>query len=779
MKKILLFLAILAAATGNAGTWKVHSCYQTSKIQNVYDTGDKIYYLNSGSLFQFDKATAKTVALNRQNMLSDNQISQIYYDWQNQLVFVVYANCNIDIIDNAGVVYNVSKLKDMVVDVRNYTLNNNELASYTGKTINDITFAGGKAYVAVDYGYVTIDEATKTIVANDVLMGNTGNVNSVAVIGNTMVILSNSHCYYGPVGTANPISSYTSYSGSFKGARMYPINGTSLFIMNSKGLKSYDFTSSTPTVTGLVSLGGDVVTTVTVQKAKTGYIANFTNQSYYYKINESGKTATKASSTLGFATSYPNGDGTIWINDSTGLHKSGSTTTYAVNALTTDEPYWLKYNTALNKLFACTSALNRVNRTTDKSMASNVVNVFDGTNWSDVTTYYPTGSGYQFVFNPLDSATYFRASWQNGLYRVKNNTVVFTYNRNNSLMGKYKAHPAFDKYGNLWIVSSYGSASCPVAVLPKNKVAKSSVTKEDWFQPSGLEMLNTGKMQASRFIISKKNNVKIYNDGDYKSTMFCWDNSNTDPTVNNYKLAAFTQFIDQNNRPVEWTYLIHMEEDLDGMIWAGSTSGLFVFDPATVFDETPRAISPYVTKSDEGNGYLCEGFAVNDIGVDRYNNKWIATANGLYFVSPDGSEVYNHFTTANSDIPSNTVYTVECDPENNRVYIYTNNGFAEYVADGVTAALNFDNVYAFPNPMKPDYTGMITIANLMEDSYVTITDRAGQVVKRMGPVMGSTVWDGCGSDGERVPTGIYNIYAAQGSQPAVTGTPQTTVMVIK
>ena len=113
MKKILLFLAILAAVTGNAGTWKVHSCYQTSKIQNVYDTGDKIYYLNSGSLFQFDKATAKTVALNRQNMLSDNQISQIYYDWQSQLVFVVYANCNIDIIDNAGVVYNVSKLKDI------------------------------------------------------------------------------------------------------------------------------------------------------------------------------------------------------------------------------------------------------------------------------------------------------------------------------------------------------------------------------------------------------------------------------------------------------------------------------------------------------------------------------------------------------------------------------------------------------------------------------------------------------------------------------------------
>ena len=107
MKKILLFLAILAAVTGNAGTWKVHSCYQTSKIQNVYDTGDKIYYLNSGNLFQFDKATTKTIVLNKQNKLSDNQISQIYFDWQNQLLFVAYLDCNLDIIDNTGAVYNL------------------------------------------------------------------------------------------------------------------------------------------------------------------------------------------------------------------------------------------------------------------------------------------------------------------------------------------------------------------------------------------------------------------------------------------------------------------------------------------------------------------------------------------------------------------------------------------------------------------------------------------------------------------------------------------------
>jgi len=494
LKKHLLFvlLLVMAAVTGNAGTWKVHSYYLTSKIQNVYDTGDKVYYLNSGGLFQFDKATSQTIALNRQNVLSDNQISQIYYDWENQLLFVAYLNCNLDIIDNTGTVYNVSKLKDIVVDVRNYVLSNNELSGYTGKSINDITFAGGVAYVTVDYGYVTIDETTKTIIANNKVMGKTGNVNSVAVIGNTMVILEDTKCYYGPVGSANPITQYSNYSGSFKGSRLYPINSTSLFIADSTSLRNIDFAAGSPSITNLVSTS-KLPSVAPVQKAKTGFIANFANQSFYYEIDETGKTATKASSTVGFATSYPAGDGTIWINDGSGLRKSDSTTSYMVNALTTDEPYWLKYNTATNELYACTSALNRVNRLR-APYAPNVINVYNGTTWRNVTDYYPNGSGYQFVFNPVDSTTYFRTTWQNGIYRVKNNSVVFNYTKNNSKIGTYKSHPAFDNYGNMWVVSSYGNSSCPVAVLPKNKVAQSSCTTSDWFQPSGLLSLNTGKM---------------------------------------------------------------------------------------------------------------------------------------------------------------------------------------------------------------------------------------------------------------------------------------------
>ena len=193
---LLVLLMIMAAVSVSAGTWKKHNYYLSSKIQNVYDVGDKVYYLNSGSLFQFDKATTQTVALTSMNKLSDDKISQIYYDWENRLLFIAYLNCNLDIIDNDGVVYNISKLKDIVVDVRNYTLNKGVLESYTGKTINDITFAHGIAYVTVDYGYVTIDESTKMIQKN-VVLTKSANINSVAVAGNTMMFMTNGYFYYG------------------------------------------------------------------------------------------------------------------------------------------------------------------------------------------------------------------------------------------------------------------------------------------------------------------------------------------------------------------------------------------------------------------------------------------------------------------------------------------------------------------------------------------------------------------------------------------------------
>ena len=776
-KKRFMFvmLLVLAVASASAGTWKMHNSYVTKLIKNVFDTGDKVYYVNSNKLYQFDKSTLTTLSLGKQNILSDNTISQIYYDWENKLLFVAYANSNIDVIDQAGKVTNISNIKDIIVRVHSYSLNpeTGDLQDYTGKEINDINFANGRAYVATGYGYVCIDETTLKVVHNYDLGRK---INSVAVIGDEMLILSKSYCYHGTIEDEDPINHYTKESGSFNGCRMYPINENSVFIMGPSTLYNYEFVNSVPVLTELVAARSN-----SVQKTPTGFIANFPEQTYYYTFDPTGKVGTKVGSAVGYATSNPEGDGTVWINDANGLHVSGSTAYYKINSLTTDAPFWLRYNGDLNKLYAGSSGpISLINIVATN--VPNIINTYDGNNWSNATAYTASGSGYDFVFNPLDPRMYIRAGWKN-LYKVVNDQLVTTYNNSNSKLSTRKCHPAFDNYGNMWVVTPFGLPESPVLLLPKDKVFNTTSAKTDWLVPAGFEALNTGKMQRSRFLVSKKNNVKIFSDCDYSGAItgriYCWDNGNEDPMVDTYQLSSIGHFVDQNNSQVSWTYLCHFEEDREGMFWVGHDMGLFVFDPDVVFDAAPAAVRPYVTKFSEGQGYLCEGYTVYDIGVDRDNNKWIATNNGVYFVSPDGSEVYNHFTIENSDVPSNLVYTVECDTVHDRVYIYTDNGIAEYIVNGDATSINFDNVYAFPNPIEPDFTGMIKIANLMDNSYVTVTDRDGNIVAQFGPVVGSALWDGSGADGERVPTGIYNIYAAQGAQPAITGTPQTTVMIIK
>lgn len=781
---IIFLLAVLAIASASASTWKMHSYYVTASINNVFDTGDKIYYLNSNRLFKFDKATKETVAMTKQNLLSDGQIKQIYYDYESELLFIAYANSNIDVIDRNGTVRNVSGLKDVVVRVHMNTLSSGILSDYVGKEINDINFANGMAYVALGFGYVVIDESDMSIKAS-YDFGNNISVNSVCLKGNQLLILTNVNCYYGDPAASDPIHTFSKKSVSAKLGRLTVIDDNTVFMLSDEKLSYIDFSTSDPTVKSLVSAAPTCV-----QRTPTGFIANFSGQKYYYTIDPTGKTATKVElSAVGFATSFPGGDGTVWMNDANGLYIKGTTEYYKINSLTTEKPYWLKYNAESGLLFVGTSAKNGGHGIGTNESMNNVVNTYDGVSWQKATPY-STGTnyaGYEFVFSPTLSNTYVRATWTKGIYKVTDGTQVTNYTSTNSMVGTYKAHPAFDNYGNMWVVSPYGNNDCPVAVLPRAKFEKTSVSKSDWFQPAGFERLATGSMQRSRFLVSKKNNVKIFCDGEYPNkskcngAIVCWDNGNQDPKVGDYQQADHYQFVDQNDKIVDWTYIIHMEEDNEGLVWVGHTMGVFVFDPEGVFDEQPRAVRPFVTKFNEGAGYLCEGYTVYDIGVDADNNKWLATDNGLYFVSPDASEVYFHFTVDNSDLPSDIIYSVECDTVAGCVYIYTADGFAEYVQHGDAAALDFQSVYAFPDPVEPDFTGLIKIAGLMENTYITITDREGNTVAQLGPVMGSALWDACNESGERLPTGRYNIHVAQGAYPVVTDTdvPATTVMIIR
>ena len=71
-----------------------------------------------------------------------------------------------------------------------------------------------------------------------------------------------------------------------------------------------------------------------------------------------------------------------------------------------------------------------------------------------------------------------------------------------------------------------------------------------------------------------------------------------------------------------------------------------------------------------------------------------------------------------------------------------------------------DNVYAYPNPVTPDYTGLITIVGLSYDADVKITASNGAVIAEGRSNGGMFTWDGCDKSGKRVASGIYLVITA-------------------
>jgi hypothetical protein len=180
------------------------------------------------------------------------------------------------------------------------------------------------------------------------------------------------------------------------------------------------------------------------------------------------------------------------------------------------------------------------------------------------------------------------------------------------------------------------------------------------------------------------------------------------------------------------------------------------------FDEDYHFTKIKVPRNDGTNyaDYLLDGVYGTCMAIDDANRKWIGTLNnGLYLISGDGLETIHHFTKDNSPLPSNTIESLALHSASGELYIGTDKGLASYMSDARRAEEEYDDekVYAFPNPVTPDYNGLITVVGLKANSHVKITNTAGRVVAEGTSLGGSFTWDGRTPQGQRVATGIYYV----------------------
>ena len=96
---------------------------------------------------------------------------------------------------------------------------------------------------------------------------------------------------------------------------------------------------------------------------------------------------------------------------------------------------------------------------------------------------------------------------------------------------------------------------------------------------------------------------------------------------------------------------------------------------------------------------------------------------------------------------------IRIDHVSGEVYFATDKGLVSFRSDASLFDEQFESVTVFPNPVRPDFSGPITVQGLGYASDVTITDVSGNVVLKTVSNGGTVIWDGKTLEGERVQSG--------------------------
>ena len=566
--------------------------------------------------------------------------------------------------------------------------------------------------------------------------------------------------------------------------RIYPINDSKFLLSTTESLSIITINNHTGS-NGADSCSFTFKSVVaaaptTVQPYPSGFVASFPAKNYYYTILPDGSKSTKVT---GDKLMSSQEDGNWWTLGTDGL-------THIVNGVESENvypdalsisanAYWSTYDPMQQRVLLCRTTDNMVLPGAN-SGAKTEINAYDGTSWSNITpANAPSSGGNQWLLpSPNEPDTYYYCCrLDSGICKVQNDVVVTKYTAANSPYDTRGAAIRFDSKGNLWVAQTRSADNYDAfAITPENQLLTEVNLSNFVINDMGGACYSAGFKRITFGIGA--GDTKVFSAGDWGADLVFWTN-NDDLSLKQFK--TFKNFNDQDNKNFSTDYWLYIKPDNDSILWIGTYNGVISLNPLEAFNEDFRInrINFHKNEGIDANGVLLEGTQVNCIDVDAQNNKWLATnTSGVFYVNHDGSEIYKHFDTSNSPLPSEQVYSVCCNRATNSVLMITPGGVVEYFPGVTPSETDYSNVYAYPELVEPDFTGMITIKGLMTNSNVVITDDDGNVVKTMVSDGGIALWDVCNDNGERVDTGIYRIYASQGDTDT-SGEPLTEIAVIK
>ncbi len=368
---------------------------------------------------------------------------------------------------------------------------------------------------------------------------------------------------------------------------------------------------------------------------------------------------------------------------------------------------------------------------------------------------------HTLAVDPANAGHVYAGSWGTGLYEAQNYTTALQYllpnvDSTTSVVSlKYRiGGMAFDEKRNLWFSNPNTDTQLKVKRI-----------NNTWGEYALSGVTNTS--ETGRVEVDQLNQVWVAVHG--KGILVVETDGNGNIIPANQRLLSSTY----NQGDLPQLTVRAIECDLDGQVWVGTHDGIRIFSPSQVFPASTNINGQKIVIKDENgiNELLLKETIINDIETDGANRKWIATqGTGVRLVSSDGRDIIHSFTAENSPLLSNVVNCIAIDDQSGEVCFGTDKGIICFRSDATAGTNTFGNVYAFPNPVKPEYDGPVAITGMANNSIVKITDIAGNLVFETTSEGGQAVWNGKKYDGKRPSTGVYLVFCVNedASQTVVT-----------
>ena len=348
------------------------------------------------------------------------------------------------------------------------------------------------------------------------------------------------------------------------------------------------------------------------------------------------------------------------------------------------------------------------------------------------------------AINPLQPNNVFISSYFSGVLELTGETIFLHDATNSGPSGLepftpqtwvLNNSPAFDKNGNLW-VTNRGT----------DKALKVLRTSNQWQSYDIGDYITNGRFapmaidkNETKWLPTRDDGVIAFNDTQSNKTVVINTESGL-PSTNVLCVA-----VDNRNQ-----------------LWIGTAAGLRVLSSVDQFlRQNELNVSSIIIQEGDLAQELFYQQLIIDIAVDGANRKWVAIENGgVFLVAADGQETIYRFDTSNSPLPSNTVNDIEIDGVSGEVFFATDKGMVSFLGTSTQPSDNLADVYVYPNPVRPGFSGTVKISGLTDKATVKITDIEGNLVYETTTAGGTIEWDTTAFGKYKVASGVYMIFVS-------------------